>query len=101
MKSNRIFHTGTIFILIFVIWSILIEINTENIMVLLFGISLLIYSKKKYLLGSLISNYGMVLFFASVTHNEVPILAEYFLVTISTSIFIIGIIKQYNYSQET
>lgn len=98
MKSNKIFYLGFVPIIIFLFWSILIEVNTENIMVLLLGISLIIYSKKNYLLGSLISNYGMVLFFASITHNGLSVLAEYFLVTISTYMFIIGVIKQYRYN---
>lgn len=96
MNQDYIYNIiGYVCILTFIIWSIIIEINTINILMLLLGLSLIIIYYKKYLLGILMTNYGMVLFFASVTLNDLNLIGLYITTTLSTILFIVGIHRHY------
>lgn len=91
---------GHICVLTFIFWSIIIEINTINILMLLLGLSLIIIYYKKYLLGILMTNYGMVLFFASVTLNDLNLIGLYITTTLSTILFILGIYTYYTQNED-
>lgn len=91
---------GYICVLTFIFWSIIIEINTINILMLLLGLSLIIIYYKKYLLGILMTNYGMVLFFASVTLNDLNLIGLYITTTLSTILFILGIYTYYTQNED-
>lgn len=96
MNQNYIYNViGYICILAFVVWSIIVEINTINILLLLLGLSLIIIYYKEYLLGILMTNYGMVLFFAGITLNDLSLPGLYLTTTLSTILFIIGIHMYY------